>query len=102
MCCHHIYRCPSPWMPQVVDLSHNSLEGDAVLSILAELSAVRVLYLQQNAVAQLPNYRRRLILNMAELRYLDDRPIEACLSDHLPAPTASILHCCCDSSRIKC
>ena len=61
---------------QVVDLQHNALDGEETLEALSGLSQARVLYLQGNRLASLPSYRRRLVTCLADLSYLDDRPVD--------------------------
>ena len=60
----------------MLDLQHNALGGEEAIEALSGLSEARVLYLQGNHLASLPSYRRRLITSLADLSYLDDRPVD--------------------------
>jgi len=61
----------------VFDISDNKLsEPEIVEKILSKIPNLRVIYLQGNeCVRKIKNYRKTLIGNCKELRYIDDRPI---------------------------
>ena len=62
---------------QTLDLQGNRLEdGEAVLGVLKKMPQLRVVYCQGNPfVKDLRHYRKRLISECPQLRYLDDRPV---------------------------
>lgn len=61
----------------VLDLSHNKIDDAQVLpDVLEKMPNLAVLYLQGNPVCKkIPNYRKTLINNLRNLKFLDDRPV---------------------------
>lgn len=60
-----------------LNLSDNNIESEEFASIIKELHKLRVLRMGGNMVTRtMDNYRRRLITQNKELKYLDDAPIE--------------------------
>jgi len=69
----HIQEMPSL---QTVDLQSNKIDDASVLLVLAQLPDLRVLYLLGNPVVKkIPHYRKTVISQCQNLRYLDDRPV---------------------------
>ena len=62
---------------QTLDIQANRLEdGEGVLDVVKQMPELRVLYCQGNPfVKTLRNYRKRIISECPNLRYLDDRPV---------------------------
>ena len=62
-----------------IDLSNNKIDCDnyeEFLEILKNIPSLAVLYLQNNPICKkIPNYRKRLISLIPNLKYLDDRPV---------------------------
>ena len=71
-----LLECPAI---SVLDLSNNKLEDPAVVSeVFKKMQNLKVLYLQGNPfVKKIKNYRKRMIADFPELKYLDDRPVFA-------------------------
>uniref|UniRef100_A0A1Q3FT24 Dynein axonemal assembly factor 1 homolog n=1 Tax=Culex tarsalis TaxID=7177 RepID=A0A1Q3FT24_CULTA len=60
----------------VLDISHNRIEDIAIVKILSDMKALRVLTLTGNPVVnEIPSYRKTLILECKSLTYLDSRPV---------------------------
>ena len=60
-----------------LNLSDNNIESDEFAYVIKKLPKLRVLRMGGNMVTRtMDNYRRRLITQNRELRYLDDAPIE--------------------------
>jgi dynein assembly factor 1 len=72
----HVVELPSL---QTLDLQSNRLDEEdpeALLSVLAGLPNLRVLYLQGNPVVnRIRHYRKTLVSRCPSLMYLDDRPV---------------------------
>jgi dynein assembly factor 1 len=61
----------------ILNLNHNDIADDAFASTIQPLRQLRVLRMVGNAVTrQMKDYRRRLILEFPELRFLDDAPVD--------------------------
>jgi len=60
-----------------LDLKDNKIDDPACLEeVFMKMPELRVLYLKGNPVVKkIPNYRKKLIASMPNLRYLDDRPV---------------------------
>jgi len=61
-----------------LDIQSNKIDDDpeAILSILASCSELRVIYLKGNdVVKKISHYRKTIISRCKNLRYLDDRPV---------------------------
>eukprot|EP01083_Nonionella_stella_P078832 215966_1 len=59
-----------------LDVSSNKLCDPAILDVLAQMPALKVLYLKGNPVVQkIPFYRKTVISTLKILTYLDDRPV---------------------------
>ena len=61
-----------------IDLSNNEIEYDMriVGDILMNLVNLRCLYMKGNDfIRKFSNYRKNMIVDLLELRYLDDRPV---------------------------
>ena len=61
----------------VLDISNNRIDCLEVLSeVLYKMPSLAVLYLQGNPVCKkINNYRKELIVNIPNLKFLDDRPV---------------------------
>lgn len=59
-----------------LDVSHNKLEDEEVLTVFAEMPALRVLNASGNPFIKLiPNYRKTATIRITDLQFLDDRPV---------------------------
>ena len=68
-----LLECPSI---AVLDLSKNLIEDEGIVELLAQMPKLKVLYLKDNpVVAEIQNYRKRVISSIPTLTYLDDRPV---------------------------
>ncbi|KAH0787035.1 Leucine Rich Repeat family protein [Histomonas meleagridis] len=60
----------------IINLSNNMISDERFLDIISGLQKLRVLRMEGNAVTRnMKNYRRRIILQFPDLRYLDDAPV---------------------------
>lgn len=59
-----------------VDITHNRLDGEAVMSVFAKMEALTALSINGNPVTQMQGFRKKAITTMTKLSYLD-RPIDA-------------------------
>ncbi|XP_055593006.1 dynein axonemal assembly factor 1 homolog [Uranotaenia lowii] len=60
----------------VLDISHNRIDDIAIVKILGDMKALRVLTMTGNSVVNvIPAYRKTLILECKNLTYLDTRPV---------------------------
>lgn len=57
-----------------VDLSHNSLDGEEVIDVLAEVPNLVSTNMVGNAVANIPQFRKKMISRIRRLGYMD-RPV---------------------------
>jgi len=61
----------------ILNLSHNKIENEDVCVLFSALPQLRVLRLEGNQLPRkMENYRRKMIIQNNDLRYLDDAPIE--------------------------
>lgn len=68
----HILDIPSL---QTLDVQSNKIDDPAVVEIFSRMADLRVLYLMGNPVVKkIPHYRKTIIAQCQQLRYLDDRP----------------------------
>lgn len=60
-----------------LDLSDNKIDDELFVDdILAKLTNINVVYLQNNGFnKKIPHYRKTLISKIATLKYIDDKPI---------------------------
>lgn len=69
----HVLQVPSI---TVLDIQKNKIDQVEIVSILADMPNLKVLYLQGNdVVKKIPQYRKTIISKCKKLTYLDDRPI---------------------------
>lgn len=71
----HLAACPAL---VTVDLSDNGIDGDpeALMAVLVAMPKLQVLYLKGNPiVGKISHYRKRMVDAVANLSYLDDRPV---------------------------
>ncbi|OQR91095.1 hypothetical protein ACHHYP_04987 [Achlya hypogyna] len=69
----HVLEIPSL---AVLDIQSNRINDATVVDVLAQMTNLRVLYLQGNDVVKhIKQYRKTIIYRCKELRYLDDRPV---------------------------
>jgi dynein assembly factor 1 len=62
---------------QTLDLQCNKIEDPAIVELVAQLPALRCLYLKGNPVVnKIKQYRKALISALPGLTYLDDRPVD--------------------------
>ncbi|KAI3383203.1 hypothetical protein SNEBB_005810 [Seison nebaliae] len=69
-----LIKCPQL---SSVDLSHNFIEDHDVLPyVFAHMKSLSLINLMNNKIKMtMPNYRRRMICDIPNLHYLDDRPV---------------------------
>lgn len=68
-----IIECPSI---STLDLSHNQIDDPEIIEIFAQMPNLAVLNLMGNPVIRkIENYRRKHIIAIKSLTYLDDRPV---------------------------
>jgi len=69
-----LLECPSL---TCVDISDNYIEDEAVMpEVWMKLPNIAVIYLQGNpCTKKIKNYRKSMISNIPNLKYLDDRPV---------------------------
>jgi len=69
----HLSECPKL---SSVDLSHNRIADETFIDVFPHMKALRVLVLTGNpGIRNIRDYRRRQILAIKDLQYLDDRPV---------------------------
>lgn len=63
----------------MLDLAQNKCSDPEILpEVVAKLPALRVLYFTNNEITKkIPNYRKRLVKDLGNLTFLDDRPVFA-------------------------
>eukprot|EP00158_Paraphelidium_tribonemae_P005514 Partr_v1_DN27381_c2_g1_i2_m46148 putative dynein, axonemal, assembly factor 1 len=60
----------------VLDLSHNKIDDEGAIEVLALMPSLTVLNLANNPIVQtIPSYRKRVISTLSRLTYLDDQPV---------------------------
>eukprot|EP00916_Digyalum_oweni_P025078 GHVL01041387.1.p1 GENE.GHVL01041387.1~~GHVL01041387.1.p1 ORF type:complete len:162 (-),score=37.17 GHVL01041387.1:407-892(-) len=60
----------------VLDISDNYIDEIDVLEVLKKMKSLAVLYMKGNKVLEkIKNYRKRMIKELPQLKFLDDRPI---------------------------
>lgn len=70
-----ILACPSI---KILNMTHNMIEDENVIEVLAKLPNLTVLRLDCNPfVPKMRNYRRKIGIDLPQLNYLDDSPISA-------------------------
>lgn len=68
----HVVDCQ---LLECIDVTNNQLDGEDVMSALAQVPALVTLSISGNEVCKLPSFRKRTIVAMPRLGYLD-RPID--------------------------
>ncbi|GLI66901.1 hypothetical protein VaNZ11_010928 [Volvox africanus] len=69
-------HCPNL---EVLDLSANPyLGGREVLNMLCDMKGLRVLYVMNTRLQEIPNLRRILVSALPRLSYLDNAPVDEC------------------------
>lgn len=58
-----------------IDVTHNRLEGETVMSVFAKMESLTALSINGNPVTQIQGFRKKAITTMTKLSYLD-RPID--------------------------
>lgn len=69
----HLAECKSL---TVIDLKNNKLDNPAIVDIFKQLPDLRVLVLSGNPVVKkIKSYRKTLVVEIASLTYIDERPV---------------------------